>query len=86
MLIQMQALSFFFVHPDFQRRGVGSMLLQWAKEGGNELKKIWVTSTPQARIVYEKHGWKVVETTEIDLKKYGGEGTYVRYWMLRYPA
>jgi len=80
-------LSFFLVHPDNQRRGIGSMLLEWGKQKGDELhKKIWLTSTPQARIVYEKNGWKVVDTYEVDLAKYGGEGPYVRAWMLRSPA
>ncbi|KAF8862419.1 acyl-CoA N-acyltransferase [Acephala macrosclerotiorum] len=80
-------LSFFFVQPEHQRRGIGSKLLQWGKEKGDELcAKIWITSTPQARPVYEKNGWKVVEKHEIDLGKYGGEGSYVRFWMLRSPA
>lgn len=79
-------LSYFFVHPDYQRRGIGSKLLQWGKEKGDALgAKIWISSTPQARPVYEKNGWKVVESHEIDLDKHGGEGSYVRYWMLRSP-
>lgn len=80
-------LSFLFVHPDHQRCGIGSLLLGWGKEKGHELhKNIWLTSTPQARSVYEKNGWKVMESYEVDLAKYGGQGTYVRFWMLRSPA
>ncbi|CZR59730.1 uncharacterized protein PAC_09624 [Phialocephala subalpina] len=80
-------LSFFFVHPDYQRRGIGSKLLEWGKQKGDELgAKIWLTSTPQARVAYEKNGWKVVEKHEIDLGKYGGEGSYIRFWMLRSPV
>ncbi|KAE8453020.1 hypothetical protein EG329_012207 [Mollisiaceae sp. DMI_Dod_QoI] len=61
-------LSLCFVHPEYQRRGIGSMLLEWGKQKGDELReKIWVTSTPQGRIVYEKNGWEVVERYTIDL-------------------
>lgn len=87
LLMRIQDLSFFFVHPEYQRRGIGSKLLQWGKKKGDELgTKIWITSTPQARPVYEKNGWKVIEKHEIDLGKYGGEGLYVRFWMLRSPV
>ncbi|KUJ11994.1 uncharacterized protein LY89DRAFT_688477 [Mollisia scopiformis] len=80
-------LSFFFVQPDYQRRGIGSSLLEWGKKKGDEVQgKIWLTSTPQARVAYEKNGWKVVESHEIDLSKYGGEGSYVRFWMLKSPV
>ncbi len=63
------------------------MLLEWGKQKGDELReKIWVTITPQGRIVYEKNGWEVVERYTIDLGLYGGEGSYVRAWMLRSPS
>lgn len=77
-------LALFFVHPEYQRKGIGSLLLKWGKNKADEAgAKIWLTSTPQAMPVYEKNGWKVRDTYEIDLEKYGGQGNYVRYWMLR---
>lgn len=42
-------------------------------------------STPQAVKVYEKNGFNVVDTVDIDLTKYGGEGVYRRSWMARLP-
>lgn len=79
-------LAFFFVLPEFQRRGIGSLLLEWGKKKADELgAKIWLTATPQATPVYEENGWKIVDRYEINLTKYGGDGLYVRSWMLRKP-
>lgn len=79
-------LSFLFVKPYHQRQGVASQLLRWGKEKADELgAKMWVVSTPYARPVYEKHGWKLVEVCEVGLERFGGEGTYERAWMVREP-
>jgi GNAT superfamily N-acetyltransferase len=78
------ALSFCFVHPEYQRRGIASLLLRWGTQKADELHaNIWLTSTPQAVSTYEKSGWKVVDQQEIDLAKYGGEAVYIRAWMVR---
>jgi GNAT superfamily N-acetyltransferase len=77
-------LSLFFVHPDYQRQGIGTLLLKWGKEKADKSgAKTWLTSTPQAVPVYQKNGWKVIDLYEICLEKYGGEGHYIRSWMLR---
>lgn len=79
-------LSFLFVDPAYQRQGIGSSLLQWGLKKADELgAKLWVTSTPDAFRTYAKAGWGVREIHEVDLRKYGGEGIYVRRWMLREP-
>jgi len=79
-------LSLCFVHPDFQRRGIATLLLKWGLEKADaENIKLWCTSTPQAVKTYEKSGWKVIDLQDIELGKYGGEGTYQRAWMLRLP-
>jgi GNAT superfamily N-acetyltransferase len=74
------------VHPDFQRQGIASLLLQWGLYKADELHaKLWVASTPQAIKAYEKSGFEIVERHDVDLSKYGGEGIYSRAWMLRLP-
>jgi len=79
-------LHYFFVHPNYQRRGIGTLLLQWGLSKADESKaKIWLTSTPQAIATYEKNGWGVVECYDVDLESYGGSGIYSRAWMLRQP-
>ena len=80
-------LSLFFVIPEYQRQGIGSLLLQWGLKKADGLRaKIWLSSTLKAASTYEKHGWKVVQTYDVDLGKYGGEGIYTRSWMLREPS
>lgn len=75
------------MHPEYQRRGVGSLLLQSGIERAEGVQaKIWLTSTPQAVPTYLKNGWEVKEIQPIDLGKYGGNGIYNRACMLRLPA
>ncbi|PVH82281.1 acyl-CoA N-acyltransferase [Cadophora sp. DSE1049] len=79
-------LSFCFVHPQYQRQGIASSLLGIGSREAEERKaRFWCTSTPQAVSTYEKNGWKIVETHDVDLGKYGGEGIYTRSWMVREP-
>lgn len=81
------ALSLCFVHPDYQRKGVGTLLLQSGIEKADQSQaKIWLTSTPQAVPTYLRSGWEVKEIQKIDLGDHGGEGIYNRAWMLRLPA
>lgn len=81
------ALSLLFVHPEYQRQGIGSLLLEWGKKKADETRaRIWLSSTPQAVSTYERNGWKVVERYDVMLEKYGGQGVYSRAWMLREPA
>jgi GNAT superfamily N-acetyltransferase len=81
------ALSLCFVHPEFQRKGIGSLLLQLGIEKAEEVQaKIWLTSTPQAMPTYQRNGWEVKQIQKIDLVKHGGKGTYNRAWMLRLPG
>jgi GNAT superfamily N-acetyltransferase len=75
------------VLPEYQRQGIGSLLLEWGKRRADELQaKVWITSTPQGVKAYEKNGWVVKGRYDIDLGKHGGEGLYSRAWMVRLPA
>ncbi|TVY31707.1 hypothetical protein LSUB1_G008500, partial [Lachnellula subtilissima] len=78
------SLSLLFVHPEYQRQGIGSMLLDWGLKKADEMKaRIWLASTPQAVSTYERNGWRVVERYDVMLEKYGGHGVYSRAWMVR---
>jgi len=60
--------------------------MKWGTEKADErAAKLWVVGTPQAIRAYEKNGFKIVETHDVNLAKYGGEGIYSRAWMLRLP-
>jgi GNAT superfamily N-acetyltransferase len=74
------------VDPEYQRQGIGSLLLEWGIKKADELQaKTWITSTPQAVSTYQRNGWKVVDRHDVSLEKYGGKGIYSRSWMLREP-
>jgi ribosomal protein S18 acetylase RimI-like enzyme len=58
-------LDHLYVHPDLQRRGVGSALLERAKEHMPGGFRFWVfQANATARRFYERHGCRVVELTD----------------------
>jgi ribosomal protein S18 acetylase RimI-like enzyme len=58
-------LEHLYVHPDFQGRGVGSALLERAKERLSGGFSLWVfQQNVQARRFYERHGLTLVERTD----------------------
>jgi len=74
------------VHPDYQRRGIASLLLAPGLEIADRThSKVWLTSTPKAVEFYEKNGCEIKENYDTDLSKFGGAGLYTRAWMLRLP-
>jgi ribosomal protein S18 acetylase RimI-like enzyme len=58
-------LEHLYVHPDSQGRGVGSALLERAKERLSGGFSLWVfQQNVQARRFYERHGLTLVERTD----------------------
>jgi ribosomal protein S18 acetylase RimI-like enzyme len=54
-----------YVHPDLHRRGIGSALLERAKELMPHGFRLWVfQANVEARRFYERHGLRVVELTD----------------------
>lgn len=50
-----------FTHPDFRRRGLGTMLCDWGQEEAE--KKGWcltVMASPMGKLLYEHLGYRVV--------------------------
>jgi ribosomal protein S18 acetylase RimI-like enzyme len=59
------SLEHLYVHPDSQGRGVGSALLERAKERMPRGFSLWVfQQNAQARRFYERHGLSLIERTE----------------------
>jgi GNAT superfamily N-acetyltransferase len=85
------------VDPDFQSCGVGSTLLRWGTEMADKAGVfMWVHSSEAAWNTYEKHGFKVAETLDVNLDDWApapppdeGEGAlwghYVFRYMKRFP-
>ncbi|KAI4718001.1 hypothetical protein E4T48_05761 [Aureobasidium sp. EXF-10727] len=64
-----------FTDPDYQRRGIGSMMLQWGCDLADQLfLPSWVEASPTGNFLYRKHGY-----ADVDVKKGGGmEGSLMK--------
>ncbi|KAH6709127.1 acyl-CoA N-acyltransferase [Leptodontidium sp. MPI-SDFR-AT-0119] len=88
-------LSLLMTDPKYQRRGIGTALLQWGHERADrEGVPCFLIASPAGHPLYVHVGWKVIgEPMEVDLKDWaeyasGGDmgwGTYRFYYMLRLP-
>lgn len=68
--------------PEWQGRGVGSRLLDWAIEQADaKEEKMYLESAPTARAVYMNRGWKPVGDWHfLRMPKGSGESERVREW------
>ncbi|KAL1978121.1 hypothetical protein VTN31DRAFT_980 [Thermomyces dupontii] len=77
-------LDLLIVHPKYQGRGIGKMLLQWGFEYAERAKlPIYIEATEAGRPVYEKAGLKVVDEDLFDSTQYGGIGQARFFFMLK---
>ncbi|CAD0048265.1 unnamed protein product [Aureobasidium pullulans] len=54
-----------FTDPDYQRRGIGSMMLQWGCDLADQLfLPSWVEASPAGNFLYRKFGYKDIEVNE----------------------
>ena len=54
-----------YIHPDHQRRGIGSALLERAKERMPDGFRLWTfQQNTAARSFYERHGLHAIELTD----------------------
>ncbi|KAJ5519747.1 hypothetical protein N7463_000200 [Penicillium fimorum] len=84
------------VAPKWQSRGFGSALLEWGIEKADKANVfIWVHSSEGAWQMYQKSGFEVIGTLDVDLDQYAPEpfndggnglwGHYVFRYMKRLP-
>jgi GNAT superfamily N-acetyltransferase len=72
--------------PTYQRRGAGSLHLSWGvRIADREGLICWTEASPVSVPLYEKFGFKVVETVEMELHESCGGGKYTYTCMLREP-
>jgi len=79
-------LEILAVTPEFQRRGIGGKLMEafvkdLEKQGKDEGRGCVIVSSEAGKGLYEKWGWKVVGGSEIELKEWGVEKTWVNFVM-----
>jgi ribosomal protein S18 acetylase RimI-like enzyme len=55
-------LEMLATHPDYQRCGAGSMLVQWAVEEADKLGlEVFIEASPPGRFLYSKFGFETVK-------------------------
>ena len=70
---------------DHERRGAGTMLLQWGIDAARDLKvPCYLEATPQGLPLYKKLGFKVFDEFDLDTTEFGGEAMW-RTWYLWRP-
>ncbi len=56
------------VHPNHQRKGIGQKLLQWGMDLADREKIVgWLFARPAASKLYEKNGWRAVDSIAVDV-------------------
>jgi len=77
-------LEGFAVHPNWQRKGVGSMLVKkFLKSVDADYAKCYVHSSRNGKPLYEKFGFKMMGVVTIDLKELGDYEPYTTWDMKR---
>jgi GNAT superfamily N-acetyltransferase len=76
-------------HPDHQRRGAASLMLQWGIKEQDRLGVIgYLEGSERGRPLYEKYGFRAVQETHFDATKYGAKNHVyyaVRFTMVVRP-
>ncbi|EKD18483.1 uncharacterized protein L3040_007494 [Drepanopeziza brunnea f. sp. 'multigermtubi'] len=66
-------MHFLAVDPKFQRMGIGKKLCDWGLKYADEKGlEAYIDASPEGKGLYEKCGWQVINTLDIDLSKWGG--------------
>ncbi|KAJ3472936.1 hypothetical protein NLG97_g10620 [Lecanicillium saksenae] len=59
-------LDICYCHPDYQRQGVGNLLVEWGVKKADELRPAaFVEASPTGTRLYERHGFHVLEQVSI---------------------
>lgn len=71
-------------HPDHQRRGAGRMLVGWGVGIADEaVLPCYLEGSPAGYRLYKTAGFENVDTLDIDMSRWGGEGVYQYCLMVR---
>jgi N-acetylglutamate synthase-like GNAT family acetyltransferase len=71
------------VHPDYQRKGLGSWLTRYCNEVADKIGgKTFVVARPTSKRMFESHGFRVLGSEDIGMTKYGGNESDGNSWVL----
>ncbi|KAH0011905.1 acyl-CoA N-acyltransferase, partial [Aureobasidium melanogenum] len=77
-------LDYLATAPEYQRRGIGAMLLKAGLEVADAFGlRSYVTSSVAGARLYHKNGFEVVETHTMDYSQFGGVEPVTNYFMIR---
>ena len=75
-----------FVLPEYQKRGLGSILINHhLSEADNAGAKALLAASKAGAGLYRKFGWEEVNFWDLDVGSYGGAGLERQLWMMREP-
>ena len=70
--------------PKHQRRGAASALIRWGTQKADELGlPVYLESSAEGHVLYNRHGFKDIEIFEVDLKPFGHDKIHCAPLMLR---
>ena len=73
--------------PEYQRKGLGSMLMKWGIEQLEERSvPSVIVSTEAGKSTYLKHGYETLGTWGIELGNHGGTRRYENSILVRHPS
>ncbi|KAL2866132.1 GNAT family N-acetyltransferase [Aspergillus lucknowensis] len=77
-------LDVMLVHPEYQRRGVGSALLNWGIQESKRLElPLFVEASEDGRLLYERSGFQPIKVGVLDSGKLDGVGSTSITFMMR---
>lgn len=73
--------------PKHQRRGAGKMLLRWGTDIADESRVLpcYLEGSPTGHAMYRSAGFEDVESLDMNMSKWGGQGLHRHYVMIRPP-
>lgn len=81
-----RSLNVLAVHPDYQRKGLGGMLLDSVTPiADKEKKQIYLEASKKGHFLYLKHGWKQIDGMSIDTRPHGGHSVERLEFFMRDP-
>jgi N-acetylglutamate synthase-like GNAT family acetyltransferase len=71
------------VHPDYQRKDLGSWLTRYCNEVADKTGgKTFVVARPSSKHMFESRGFRILGSEEIDMTKDGGNESEGKSWVL----
>ena len=75
------------VHPKYQRRGLGSQMLEPILALANkEGRKVYIEASKKGVGLFRRYGWVNVDTLLLDTRPYGGKTIEETEFMIRDPG